>query len=113
MAAGLSGNYNRRRGERVKESAVTQPGKAFLILDMKAGFNELCWGSRNNSDSDLNAIRISRHRRKMGRQVVIIRHDSPDPDEKTNLRDRYFAVVSKSTAGKEKARPARLKPGLY
>ena len=113
MAAGLSANYNRRRGEPVKESAVTQPAKALLVIDMPIGFYDLGLDSRNNASTKLNAIRLDRHSRSMGRQVVIIRHDSPDPDEKGRLRDQYRAVVSSSTISKTKARPAQLKPGLY
>ena len=56
------------------------PGEALLVIDMQIGFDDIRWGRRNNPAAELNAARLMNHWRTRKRQVVLIRHDSPDPD---------------------------------
>ena len=59
---------------------MSEPGEALLIIDMQVGFDEPRWGPRNNPAAERNAIRLMDHWRARRRQVVLVRHDSADPD---------------------------------
>jgi nicotinamidase-related amidase len=59
---------------------MRDPTEALLVIDMQVGFEDACWGRRNNPLAEFHASRLLRDWRTRGGQLVLIRHDSIDPD---------------------------------
>lgn len=55
------------------------PRNALLVIDIQRGFEDPCWGRRNNPEAEFQSMRLMNHWRKCGQRIVIVRHDSSDP----------------------------------
>jgi len=54
---------------------------ALVVVDVQQGFDDAdWWGVRNNPSCDDNIAALVRHWQHHGRPVVLVRHDSTDPD---------------------------------
>lgn len=53
--------------------------EALIIVDMQRGFDDIRWGVRNNPQAEKRGLRVLEQWRRLGRQVVIVRHDSTSP----------------------------------
>ncbi len=53
--------------------------EALIVVDMQCGFDDVRWGVRNNPDAETRGLRVLRQWRRLGRQVVVVRHDSTSP----------------------------------
>jgi nicotinamidase-related amidase len=81
-------------------------GKALIIVDVQVGFDDPKWGRRNNPQCEQNIAALVEAWEASGQPIVIIRHDSNEPDSplrpavagnalKDFLRDRGDVVISK------------------
>ena len=59
-------------------SITTAGASALLVIDVQQGFDDPCWGPRNNLDAEAKGLRVLAHWREQGWPVVIVRHDSKD-----------------------------------
>ena len=54
---------------------------ALVVVDVQQGFEDAAyWGPRNNPACEANVARLLEHRRRTGRPVVLVRHDSDSAD---------------------------------
>lgn len=53
---------------------------ALVVIDVQQGFDDPVWGSRNNPDCDANIAALVEAFGAAGRPVVLVRHDSEEPD---------------------------------
>ena len=56
------------------------PDTALVVVDVQAGFDDPAWGLRNNEDCDTNVAALVAAFEESGRPVVVVRHDSDEPD---------------------------------
>ena len=54
--------------------------EALIVIDMQKGFDKPSWGTRNNPRAEANGLVVLQAWRATGRQVIIVRHDSTNPD---------------------------------
>jgi nicotinamidase-related amidase len=51
---------------------------ALIVVDLQVGFEDACWGRRDNPTCETNVARLALEWRRFGRLVVFARHDSDD-----------------------------------
>lgn len=51
-----------------------------LVVDAQVAFDDPFWGTRNNPDADANLAKLVNRFVETGRPVVIVRHDSVNPE---------------------------------
>ncbi|MFC5177530.1 cysteine hydrolase family protein [Nocardioides taihuensis] len=56
------------------------PDTALVVVDVQVGFDEPAWGRRNNDACDDNVAALVAAFEESGRPVVLVRHDSDEPD---------------------------------
>lgn len=49
---------------------------ALVIVDMQKGFDDACWGARNNPDAERNGLRLLDHWRVLQQPIIFVLHDS-------------------------------------
>lgn len=59
---------------------MIDPPPALVVIDMQLGFDAPSWGLRNNPSAEGNGLRIVERWRKLGWPVIIVRHDSTEPN---------------------------------
>jgi nicotinamidase-related amidase len=52
---------------------------ALIIVDLQQGFDDPCWGRRNNAACEANIARLVTRWRERGDPVIFVRHDSVEP----------------------------------
>jgi nicotinamidase-related amidase len=52
---------------------------ALILIDYQRGFDEPRWGQRNHPQAEQQALRLLAHARSQHWQVVVVRHDSTEP----------------------------------
>jgi nicotinamidase-related amidase len=81
--------------------------QALIVVDVQQGFDDPRWGPRNNPRCEQNIAELMDSWQRSGQPVVIIRHDSTEPDSplrpgtagnqlKEFLRDRGNVLIVKS-----------------
>src|SRR5271170_1681548 len=76
---------------------------ALILIDIQQGFDEPCWGSRNNPQSETNARHLLDAWRKLGYPIFHIQHLSVLPDSPLRAQ-------SPGSALKEIVRPCNAEP---
>jgi nicotinamidase-related amidase len=83
------------------------PRQALIIVDVQQGFDDPCWGARNNPECEPNIAKLIDRWELAGQPVVMVRHDSLEPGSplrpgqpgnalKEFLRERGDVVIGKS-----------------
>ena len=63
-----------------------------LIIDVQNGFDDPCWGARNNPDAEHNIRQLLEHWRRTGRPVIHVRHASRSPSSPLRPGQRGFDI---------------------
>jgi nicotinamidase-related amidase len=64
----------------VDDVTTLGPDTALVVVDVQVGFDEPGWGRRNNEACDDNVAALVDAFGATGRPVVLVRHDSDEPD---------------------------------
>jgi len=59
--------------------SLDAPSTTLLVVDLQLGFDERCWGRRNNPSLEQRATELLRAWRATGRPIVHVRHMSTGP----------------------------------
>jgi nicotinamidase-related amidase len=81
--------------------------QALIVIDVQQGFDDPKWGARNNPECERNIAKLVDRWELAGQPVVIVRHDSIEPQSPLRpgqpgnalqefLRDRGDVLVAKS-----------------
>ena len=55
------------------------PGAALIVIDMQRGFDDPCWGARNNPSAELCVASLLQHWRECSAPVLHVHHCSSSP----------------------------------
>jgi nicotinamidase-related amidase len=67
-------------------------GPALLVIDVQSGFDDPRWGARNNPQAEANIARLIGTWRGKHLPLILVRHDSPEPDSPLHPAHRGNAL---------------------
>jgi nicotinamidase-related amidase len=63
----------------MSDLAASSPRRALVVVDLQKGFDDPCWGTRNNPACEDNVAALVAAFAAAGEPIVLVRHDSDDP----------------------------------